>query len=79
MGDVEALQARLGPVLAANRPGGSEHVLIALPSFSVGGSLLDHYAARIPALEHRYLNAHLLLHRIESCELVFVSCEAPTP
>jgi hypothetical protein len=79
MGDVEALQARLGPVLAANQPGGGEHVLIALPSFSVGGSLLDHYAARIPALEHRYLNAHLLLHRIESCELVFVSCEAPTP
>ena len=79
MGEVEELQARLGAALAANQPGGAEHVLIALPSFSVGGSLLDHYAERIPALEHRYLNAHLLLHRIERCELVFVSCQAPQP
>jgi hypothetical protein len=79
MSDVEELQARLGPVLASNQPGGAEHVLVALPSFSVGGSLLDHYAERIPALEHRYLNAHFLLHRIERCELVFVSCQEPSP
>src|SRR3954469_14009413 len=77
MGDVEEVKERLAAALDANRPGSGEHVLIALPSFSLGGSLLDHYAARIPALEHRYLNAHLLLHRIEGCELVFVSCEAP--
>src|SRR3954452_11467387 len=78
MGDVDVVRERLGIALAANQPGGGEHVLIALPSFSVGGALLDHYAERMPALEHRYLNAHLLLHRIEGCELVFVSCQAPT-
>src|SRR3954471_249199 len=77
MADVEEVKERLAAALDANQPGGGEHVLIALPSFSLGGSLLDHYAERIPALEHRYLNAHLLLHRIEGCELVFVSCEAP--
>jgi hypothetical protein len=77
MGDIVAVMERLATALDANQPGGGEHVLIALPSFSVGGSLLDHYAERIPALEHRYLNAHLLLHRIEGCELVFVSCQGP--
>ena len=51
--------------------------MVALPSFSVGESLLSHYAARIPALEHRYLVAHLMLHRIEACEVVFLSGAAP--
>ena len=75
----EELQARLGDALALNGPGvGVEHVLIALPSFSVGESLLSHYVERIPALEHRYLIAQLMLHRIPTCEMVFVSCEAPS-
>ena len=75
----EELQARLGTALALNRPGaGVEHVMVALPSFSVGESLLSHYAERIPALEHRYLLAQLMLHRIESCEMVFVSSQAPS-
>ena len=47
------------------------------PSFSVGESMLSHYAARIPALEHRYLVTSLMLHRIEACELVFLTCQAP--
>jgi hypothetical protein len=38
---------------------------------------LSHYASRIPALEHRYLVAYLLLGRIEGCELVFLTCQAP--
>jgi hypothetical protein len=72
------LQAQLGRPWALNKPGGRvEHVLVALPSFSLGESLLSHYAARIPALEHRYLVAHLMLHRIEACEVVFLSCSAP--
>ena len=72
------LQGRLGEALAANQAdSGVEHVLIALPSFSVGETLLSHYAERIPSLEHRYLVAVLLLHRIESCRFVFVSCRAP--
>ena len=78
MNSFEELQARLGPAWALNQPGvGVDHVLVALPSHSVGESLLSHYASRIPALEHRYLLAHLLLHRIEACEMVFLSCQAP--
>ena len=78
MNSFEQLQAQLGPAWALNRPGvGVDHVLVVLPSFSVGESLLSHYASRIPALEHRYLVAHLLLHQIEACELVFLTCQAP--
>ncbi|MEP6599509.1 MAG: peptide ligase PGM1-related protein [Actinomycetota bacterium] len=71
------LQSQLAAALASNTPGSSvPHVLVALPSLSVGESLLSHYAERIPALEHRYLLSHLMLPRIESCEIVFVSCQA---
>ena len=74
MNSFDQLQAQLGRIWALNRPGvGVDHVLVALPSFSVGESLLSHYASRIPALEHRYLVAHLLLHRIKACELVFLT------
>jgi hypothetical protein len=79
MKSFEELQADLGYVWQLNQPPGSgvEHVLVVLPSFSIGESLLSHYAPRIPALEHRYLVAHLFLHRVPSCEIVFLSCEAP--
>ena len=74
----EELQADLGPFWSLNRPGsGVDHVVVVLPSFSVGESMLSHYAARIPALEHRYLVTSLMLHRIEACELVFLTCQAP--
>lgn len=74
----EDLQGRLGEVLALNHPGSTApHVLVALPSYSLGESLLSHYADRIAALEHRYLLAALLLPRIPGCELVFVSSIAP--
>jgi hypothetical protein len=53
-------------------------VLIALPSFNLGESLLAHYGDRIPALEHRYLLAMTMLGRLESCELVFVCSVAPS-
>jgi PGM1 C-terminal domain len=79
MKNFEQLQAQLGRAWALNRPGmGVEHVLVVLPSFSVGESLLSHYASRIPALEHRYLVTHLMLHRIQACELVFLTCQAPS-
>jgi hypothetical protein len=72
------LQERLGAALAANRPAsGVEHVVIALPSFSVGESLLSHYADRIPSLEHRYLVAQLVPNRIDSCRMVFISSRHP--
>ena len=78
--DFRRRQAGLAAALAANRPGsGVEHVVIAMPSFSVGESLLSHYANRIAALEHRYLLGSLLLGRIESGEYVFVRSAAPDP
>jgi PGM1 C-terminal domain len=77
--EFERVQARLPEALAANVAGsGVDHVVVAMPSYSVGESLLSHYVARIPAMEHRYLNAQLLLNRIEQCTFVFVCSEAPT-
>ncbi len=74
----EELQAGLGPALALNTPGSTtEHVLVVLPSFSLGESLLAHYADRIPALEHRYLVVLSVLARVESCEMVFVGSQHP--
>jgi PGM1 C-terminal domain len=74
----EELQANLGAVWRLNRPGSAvDHVVVVLPSYSVGDTLLSHYATRIPALEHRYLVTSLMLHRIEGCELVFLTCQAP--
>jgi hypothetical protein len=74
----EQLQERLADALALNRPGsGTAHVLVALPSYSINESLLSHYRDRIASLEHRYLLASLMLGRIESCEMIFVSSAAP--
>lgn len=74
------VQAKLGRALEANRQGSSvEHVMIALPSYSVSESLLSHYRHRVPSLEHRYLNALVVPGRIESCEIVYVSTRAPLP
>jgi hypothetical protein len=74
----EALQTKLGHVLALNAPGQSEsHALVALPSYSVGETLLAHYGARMPALEHRYLAAIFLLHRIRNCDMIYVSTVPP--
>ncbi|MEJ7765259.1 MAG: peptide ligase PGM1-related protein [Acidimicrobiales bacterium] len=74
----EQLQQRLGEVLALNQPGATdEHVLVALPSYGLGESLLSHYVDRIPALEHRYLLGSFMLNRIESCEMIFISSAEP--
>lgn len=77
-GSFTALQQRLGPALEANRPGSTiDHVLIALPSYSVSESILSHYGDRIPSLEHRYLAAMLIPGRIPTCEFVFISTRRP--
>ena len=78
MRDFSDLQGELGPVWSMNHPGGSPHVLVALPSFSLSESMLSHYATRIPALEHRYLLASLMLPRIEQCEMIFICSELPS-
>jgi hypothetical protein len=73
-----ALERRLGPALEANRPGSDvDHVVIALPSYSVSESLLSHYGDRIPSLEHRYLGSILIPSRISSCELIYISTRRP--
>ena len=77
MDDFERLQAALPDALAANATGlGRDHVVVAMPSFSLSESLLAHYGPRLPAMEHRYLNATLLLTRIDA-DVVFV-CSAPS-
>jgi hypothetical protein len=78
MTEISELQRRLGTVWSMNRPGGPPHVLVVLPSFGLGESILSHYADRIPALEHRYLLATLMLPRFERCEMVFVCSQAPS-
>jgi hypothetical protein len=76
----ERVQVRLSEALAANVAGsGVEHVVVAMASYSVGESLLSHYVERIPAMEHRYLQAQLLLNRIADCDFVFLCSEAPAP
>jgi hypothetical protein len=51
---------RLLSAWRADRPGSQEpHVVVALPSFSLERSVLEHYGPRVPPLEHRYLYAIL--------------------
>ncbi|MDX6286743.1 MAG: hypothetical protein QOG53_2228 [Frankiales bacterium] len=77
-GSFAELQQRLPAAWNLNRPGNTEpHVVISLPSFSVGESLLSHYADRVPALEHRYLLACLMLGRIHNCRMAYVTCRDP--
>ena len=79
-GGFARLQERLAPALAANSQGSSiDHVMIALPSYSVSESLLSHYADRIPSLEHRYLLATFVAGRIPSCEVIYISSRHPEP
>ena len=74
------VQAKLATALDANRQGSTvQHVMVALPSYSVSESLLSHYGDRISSLEHRYLNAIVVVGRIESCEIVYISTRGPLP
>jgi hypothetical protein len=76
----DRLQAGLSRAVALNRPGQDwPHVLVVLPSLSLGEAVLAHYGPRLPALEHRYLAAFFLLHRIPNCEIMYVSTLAPAP
>jgi len=69
---------RLCEAWSANSVGSTtEHVSVVLPSFSLGETVVSHYATRLAALEHRYLLASLMLHRIETCEMVFLACQRP--
>lgn len=76
--DFTLLQRRLVPAWRLSRPpGGTEHVRVVLPSYNLGASALEHYAHRLPALEHRFLVEILQLARVEAGTLVFVFCQPP--
>lgn len=71
------VQATLADAWRADLPGSTAgHVVVALPSYSVDPVLLSHYAARIPALEQRYLYCILLLRRPET-RIVYLTCTMP--
>lgn len=73
-------QSRLADAVRANRAGSTTpHVVVVLPAFSLADSLLEHYASRLGAYEHRYLLSSLMLPRIPGCRLVFVTCQSPEP
>ena len=78
MNQFARLQQRLPEAWVANTGGSTTpHVVVVLPSFSLGETVVQHYATRLPALEHRFLLSSLMLHRIEGCELYFLSCRRP--
>jgi hypothetical protein len=77
MKEFHRLQQKLGLAYALNTPDSSTpHVVVLLPSFSVGESLLSHYASRLPALEHRFLVGMLLL-RMPATRLVYICSAEP--
>lgn len=76
----DRLQEGLEPALAANRAdSGIDHVMIAMPSYSVSESLLSHYGDRVASLEHRYLNALLITGRILTCHILVFLSRLPDP
>lgn len=78
MDDLDRLQSRLADSLARNVADSTDrHVVIVLPSFSVGESLLSHYASRLPALEHRFL-VSLFMLRFPAVRIVYICSAAPS-
>ena len=73
------LQQRLEAAWRADLPGSTtEHVVVALPSYSVDPVLLAHYAHRLAPLEHRYLNCLLLLRNPVTSVVYLASVEPPS-
>ena len=73
-----AIEPKLARALEANRPDSTtEHVSVALPSYSVSETILSHYGDRIPSLEHRYLASLLMPSRIPSVNVVYISTRRP--
>ena len=78
MHTLDQLQTRLGEVWSLNQPGcTAAHVVVALPSFSLGPVDPGALWPRLEPLEHRYLVSMLMLAHIPGCELVFVCSEDP--
>src|SRR5687767_3273974 len=74
----QSLQRGLLDAWRANAWGSeADHVVVLLPSFSLGPTILSHYQARLGPLEHRYLLASLMLRSIPGADLVLVTCVDP--
>ena len=77
---LDRLQRRLDAAWHANLPGATDdHLVVVLPSFGIGESLLAHYAARASALEHRFVVSVLMLGRLPGAHLVYLLSQAPEP
>lgn len=69
----------LAAARAAARPGSRlPHTVVVLPSYSVAGSLLGHYSARLLQLEHRQLLQLLTLARVPGSRMIFVTSSRPS-
>ena len=78
MDEFHRLQSRLSDALARNHANSTApHVVVVLPSFSVGESLLSHYASRLPALEHRFL-VSLFMLRFPAVRIVYICSAKPS-
>ena len=76
----DELQAGLGPVLGLHRDGGgSEHVVVMLPSLSLGASVESYYDTLLPRLEHRFLLGLTMLRHRPGCEVIVMLAVAPDP
>jgi hypothetical protein len=75
--EFERLQESLSSVYVLNSPESTTpHVVVLLPSFSLGEGLLSHYGSRLPALEHRFL-VGLLMLRMPAARLVYICSAEP--
>ncbi len=78
MDEFQRLQSRLEAAHAANTvESTTRHTVVVLPSFSLGESLLSHYANRLSALEHRFLVCVLML-RMPAVRIVYVCSGEPS-
>src|SRR3954447_2671964 len=73
------LQERLGHALEVNAPGSTlDHVVVALPSYSMSERLMALYASRLAALEHRFLVEALQTAQVPGAHVVLVSSADPS-
>jgi hypothetical protein len=72
-------QPGVAAAIAAHRPGSRvPHTVVFLPSYSVAESLLEHYAPRLLALEHRHLLHLFGLATVPGARMVFVTSAKPS-
>ncbi len=73
------LQRKLAAVYNLNTlDSTTPHVVVLMPSFSIGEGLLSHYGGRLPALEHRFL-VGLFLLRMPAARLIYICATEPSP